>query len=110
MSSDLNFKPVTESAITYLKPEQVGDLENGVIGTYIGTVEQQTKFGIKTNYKLESEELGLVVINGAGNLGFQMEQVQPGKLVKIEYRGTSAMKKGPYKGTQAHNFVVSQAE
>lgn len=106
MSSD-NFQKISlGSEVTYLKPEEVGD--NPVIGTYLESFQQETKFGIKTNYKIDTDN-GLVVVNGAGNLGFLMKQIEPGSRIKIEYNGKTPMKKGNYKGTPAHDFSVSVA-
>lgn len=102
-----NFEKISlGESVTYLKPEEI--LDNPVVGTYLESIEQETKFGLKTNFKVETED-GIVVVNGAGNLGAKMERVNIGDTVKIEYKGKSPMKAGPYKGTGAHDFEVSVA-
>lgn len=95
----------------------VGDT---VVGTYIGTHICQYK---KTNYKIkvldaqfEDQDLAetligkVFVLNSAGSLDKQMEEVQEGETISMEYTGKSLLTKGPYAGKEAHGMVVNIVE
>lgn len=103
MSSEFRKVSLGEQ-ITYLKPAEL--IDQPVVGTFVESFEQETKYGLKTNFKIQTEE-GLIVLNGNGNLTSKMSRVNPGQIVKIEYLGKSPMKSGKYAGTPAHNYEVS---
>ena len=52
----------------------------------------------------------MIVLNGAGNLGFKMKNVNAGDYVQISYNGKKEIAKGKMKGTMAHNFEVLRDE
>lgn len=106
-------------AQTYRKWEDYseGDV---VIGTYVGTHICQYK---KTNYKIkvldaqfEDFELAetligkTMVLNSAGSLDKQMEEVSEGDTIQMEYTGKMLLTKGPYAGKEAHTMSVSIVE
>jgi hypothetical protein len=63
----------------------------------------------KSDYKFETEDGKTIVLNGAGNLTYQMAKVAVNSIVTVEYRGKQEIKKGPMKGKQSHNFEVLTA-
>lgn len=96
---------------------QVGDI---TIGEFVGTHLDQYK---KTNYKIkvldaqwEDADAGealvgkVLVFNSCGSLDKQMEQVNEGTCVQIEYTGKTLLVKGPYAGKEAHGVIVSEVE
>ncbi len=72
--------------------------------TESSTISVKAKDGSISSQTLAAGDL--VIINGAGNLGYQMGQVSPGELVRIEYNGRSKITKGKMKGKEAHSFNV----
>lgn len=74
-----------------------------ITGVYTGSAENIYK---KQDYTIRQSNGEEVVLASAGNLGARMSQVPVGSYVEITYKGTNALKTGPFKGTQAHNFDV----
>lgn len=64
----------------------------------------------KLDYKFETEDGKTLVVNGAGNLPYQMAKVPVNSVVTIEYKGKQEIKKGKLKGKLSHNFNVLVAE
>lgn len=96
---------------------EVGDI---VIGEFIGTHEDQFK---KTNYKIKVLDAQFVdtdlaesligktlVLNSNGSLDKQMEEVEEGETIQVEYNGKSLLTKGPFAGKEAHGVTVSIVE
>ena len=71
-------------------------------GTYVA--KGISKFD-KPTFTLDTDK-GRVLLNGAGNLSYQMEKVEVGALVQVIYGGMEALKNGDYAGTKAHQFRV----
>jgi translation initiation factor IF-1 len=67
-------------------------------------------FTKKNDIKLQTEDGKTLIINAAGNLNYQMEKVNVGDVVRIEYNGKQELKKGSFKGKHCHNFTVLVAE
>ena len=111
-----NFKPVDAGAslgsITFIRPSKLAE-ENrtGVIveGTYVESIPNQFD-DKKSDYKFTDEKGSLIIINGAGNLGFKMKNVNAGDFVQISYNGKKEIKSGKMKGIKAHNFEVLRDE
>ena len=78
-------------------------------GTFVDSVPN-TLDERKSDYKFELEDGSMVVVNGAGNLGFSMKFVDVGDFVQINYQGMQEIMKGPQKGRMAHNFTVCKEE
>lgn len=104
-----SFKPaVASSGLRFIRPSELAkDGVTGEIleGVYIEALPNQIDAG-KLDYKFETADGEIVVLNGAGNLARQMEAVTPGTLVRINYSGKQMIKSGPRKGKEAHNFLV----
>lgn len=96
---------------------EIGDV---VVGTFIGTHVDQFK---KTNYKIKVADAQFVdheladtligkvlVLNSAGSLDKQMEEVQEGEAIHMEYTGKSLLTKGPFAGKEAHGMIVQIVE
>lgn len=96
---------------------EIGDV---VVGEYIGTHICQYK---KTNYKVRvldaqfvDTELAdsligkILVLNSNGSLDSQMEKVEEGETISVEYNGKSLLTKGPYAGKEAHGVSVNVVE
>ena len=111
-----NFKPVDAGAslgsITFIRPSKLAEeSRTGVIleGTFVESLPNQFDSN-KLDYKFTDEKGGMIVLNGAGNLGFKMKNVNAGDYVQISYNGKKEIAKGKMKGTMAHNFEVLRDE
>lgn len=107
--SEKVFKPVNSTAgLEFIRPSELS--KNGVTGEILeGVYKEALKNQIddnKLDYKFETEDGRTVVLNGAGNLAYQMKDVKPGTLVRINYAGKQTIKTGPRQGKEAHNFLV----
>lgn len=101
-----------EGEIEFIRAKKLcEDGVNGEVlqGTFIGS-QTNSKDDKKLDYKFEREDGSIVVINGAGNLGFNMKFCDVGEYVQIMYRGMQPITKGPYIGKQAHNFEVNRED
>lgn len=110
--SEKTFKPAVEGKqLTFIKPSKLAE-ENvrGTIieGVYLAAVPNDMTG--KDDYKFELESGDLVILNGAGNLGYQMKNVTVGSLTRIDYLGKSVIKSGPREGKEAHGFKVMVAD
>ena len=110
-----NFKsPISRepSNITFLRPAKLAE-ENteGVIleGTFIESLPNQFD-DKKSDYKFTDDKGNTVVLNGAGNLGYQMGFINAGDFVQITYNGKKRIEKGKMEGRMAHNFEVLRDE
>tara|TARA_R110000824_G_scaffold17339_5_gene70569 strand:+ start:4975 stop:5328 length:354 start_codon:yes stop_codon:yes gene_type:complete len=111
-----NFKPVDAGAslgsITFIRPALLAKEERtGIVveGTYVESLPNQFD-DKKSDYKFTDEKGGVTILNGAGNLGFKMKNVNAGDFVQISYNGKKEIKSGKMKGTMAHNFEVLRDE
>ncbi len=60
----------------------------------------------KLDYKFSADKGKTIILNGAGNLGYQMERVNAGDFVQISYEGKNKIEKGKMEGRMAHSFKV----
>ena len=111
-----NFKPVDAGAslgsITFIRPAKLAEEKRtGVVveGTFVESIPNQFD-DKKSDYKFTDEKGGMIVLNGAGNLGFKMKNVNAGDFVQISYNGKKEISKGKMKGIMAHNFEVLRDE
>jgi hypothetical protein len=111
-SKALEFKPVSTagSNVTFVR---AASLEKGAVaaeGIYAGS-SPNTFNKEKLDYRIEDlkDSSKLTVVNGAGNLGYQMQSVQPGDIVRITYNGKTKITKGPMIGKESHSFIVEKA-
>ncbi|BAQ92875.1 hypothetical protein [uncultured Mediterranean phage uvMED] len=98
----------SKDSVSYIRPSELN--KNGEIGVVLeGTFEESlvSKFDKdKKDFKFKDEEGKEVIINGAGNLGYQMKAVNRGEFVQIEYLGMQPLPTGKNKGQKAHQFKV----
>ena len=98
--------------IEFVRPSKLAEAgRTGLIveGLYVGSVPNSFDEQ-KNDYKFETESGKMIVINGAGNLPYQMEKIAVNTLVQVSYLGKSKIKKGKMAGKEAHNFDVLVAE
>lgn len=103
----MGFKSLNQS-IKYFKynecnPEDVLVQE----GVYLETFEG--KFGHQHKFR-EKESGQLVVLNSAGHLNYQVNQLKTGQVVRVIYKGTTVLEKGAMSGKEAHQFDVQVDE
>jgi len=94
--------------LTFINPSKLAkDGVTGVIleGEYLGAA--MGRFG-KNDFKFKDLSGKTVVINGAGNLEYNLKNVEPGTLVQISYLGKRPMKNNP--GKDSHGFKVLKAQ
>jgi hypothetical protein len=109
--SEKKFKPVTANGggtLEFIRPAQLAkDGVTGEIleGVYVESLPNQID-DEKLDYKFQTEDGRTIIVNGAGNLPYQMNKVMPGTLVRLNYGGKTVIQKGPRKGKKAHNFTV----
>tara|TARA_R100001132_G_C3196099_1_gene45741 strand:+ start:63 stop:416 length:354 start_codon:yes stop_codon:yes gene_type:complete len=111
-----NFKPVDANAslgsITFIRPSKLAEeKKTGIIleGTFVESLPNQFD-SAKSDYKFTDEKGNIIVLNGAGNLGFKMKNVNAGDFVQISYNGKKEISKGKMKGVMAHQFEVLRDE
>jgi len=98
--------------IEFIRPSQLTDEDNGkllVEGVFVESMVNSYNDKLH-DYKFELEDGGAVVLNGAGNLGYQMNKVPIGTYVAITYLGKEEIKSGKMKGKLAHGFKVQKEE
>lgn len=101
-------KPNSEKSIEFVRPSQLAKDEfEGVIleGTFVESLPNHFD-ETKSDFKFEKEDGSVVVINGAGNLGYRMKAVSPGDYCQISYEGKKEIASGKMKGKSAHCFDV----
>lgn len=114
-TSGRTFKPVTgmgDSGIEFIRPAKLAEAGRiGLLleGAYVGSTPN-TYNKDKSDYKFELADGTAKVINGAGNLPFQMKNVAVGTLVQVSYLGKKKISKGPMAGKESHNFLVASAD
>lgn len=74
-------------------------------GTYVGSFENDGKFGKSVNHKIKTTE-GTISLPGSGQLNKRLGQVENGSVVYIQYTGKAAISDGKYAGTLAHTYIV----
>lgn len=98
------------AGVTFIRPSKLsGPCTLVSEALYIGSSPNNYDTD-KLDYKFETADNKTIVLNGAGNLSYQMEKVAVNAIVTVEYKGKQEIKKGPMKGKQSHNFEVLIAE
>lgn len=108
--SERNLKPVAEESnvrfIRATKLAKEGFRGEVVRGLYKSSAPNKLNKG-RLDYTIEDEATGAItVVNGAGNLGYQMAKIPVGSFLAINYNGMSKITSGDYAGTDAHSFTV----
>jgi len=109
----LEFKPVTggaQGSATFVRAAQLKAGDIAAEGIYAGS-QPNTFNKDKSDYRIEDikDSSKVTIVNGAGNLGFQMSKVNPGDIVQILYNGKQKLTKGTFAGKETHSFTVSKA-
>lgn len=106
-------KPVSGmegAGITFIRPSKLEGPQTLVSeGLYLGSTPNNFDDD-KSDYKFENADGTVCVINGAGNLGYQMGKVAVNSIVTVHYKGKQKIKKGKLAGKESHNFEVLTAE
>lgn len=101
-----------ESNIEFIRPSKLTAEDNDrvlVQGTFVEAMPNHFD-ETKNDFKFEKEDGSVVIINGAGNLGYRMKAISPGQLVQVTYQGKQEIQNGKMKGRSAHNFEVMVGE
>ncbi|MEZ0209240.1 MAG: hypothetical protein ACAH17_03645 [Candidatus Paceibacterota bacterium] len=98
------------AGITFVRPSKLEGAQTLVTeALYLGSTPNNFDED-KADYKFENADGTITVINGAGNLGYQMGKVPVNSIVTVDYKGKQEIKKGKLKGKMSHNFNVLIAE
>lgn len=92
-----------------LKPDV--DLQPGDL--IFGTFKKGEKMGkYKTLSYIIATDTQDILLNGCGKLNKEIREknVQPGDLIRIEYRGSNIIKEGDHKGTKSYLYKVTRAD
>lgn len=97
--------------ITFIRPSKLTAADVGTLaeGIYLGSVTNNYD-DTKLDYKIEQADGSVRLINSAGNLTYQMNNIEVGQLIQVNYMGRQEIKKGPKKGKEAHTFEVLVAD
>jgi hypothetical protein len=99
------------AGVTFIRPSKLTGPQAGLIEEAVYTGSTPNNFDEdKSDYAFEKEDGSKVVLNGAGNLGYQMSKVQVGTICTINYNGKQKITKGKLAGKESHNFEVLIAE
>ena len=107
-----NFKSPIEretSNIKFIRPSKLE--EPGVIveATFVESLPNAFDEN-KSDYKFTDEKGNIIILNGAGNLGYQMGFINAGDFVQIKYQGKKEISKCKLAGRMAHSFEVLRDE
>ena len=96
------------TSLTFVKASELAKGNKiGVIleGEYEGTSENKFNKD-KPCFKFRLDNGNMVIVNPAGNLGYQMKSVKEGDYVRLSYLGQEPLTRGSFKGTLCHQFEV----
>jgi hypothetical protein len=102
----------SENGITFLRPSKLAEEKvSGIIieGSFLESMPNPFD-NEKLDFKFISDENKTIILNGGGNLGYQMDGIEPGTTVQVSYNGKKPITKGKFKGREAHDFVVLELE
>lgn len=103
--------------IEFLRPAELAqEIEEGIReagpileGTFVDSMPNKYN-NSKLDFKFETEDGKTIILNGAGNLGYNMKLVNVGDYVQVLYHGKKEATTGNYAGTLMHQFDVLTAE
>jgi hypothetical protein len=106
-------KALDGKGLTFIRPSQLAEeAVKGVIleGTYLESLPNPFD-NEKLDFKFSDLKKGnTIILNGAGNLGYQMKGISEGSVVQISYNGKKEIKAGMMKGRMAHDFSVLEED
>lgn len=79
-----------KGSVTFLKLPEVGSIE----GTFIESKEHVSQYGPFINHYFETEAEGKIGVSGFAALNRELENVEGGTLVKVDYLGKKESKAG----------------
>ena len=97
--------PIDAGNIEFIRPSKLEKPGVIVEATYVESLPNAFDNN-KLDYKFSGEKGNTIILNGAGNLGFQMEKINSGDFVQISYEGKKKIESGKMEGRMAHNFRV----
>ena len=107
-----NFKSPIEretSNIKFIRPSKLEEPGVNVEATFVVSLPNAFDEN-KCDYKFTDEKGNIIILNGAGNLGYQMGFINAGDFVQIKYQGKKEISKGKLAGRMAHSFEVLRDE
>ena len=97
--------PIEAGNIEFIRPSKLEKPGVLVEATFVESLPNSFDSN-KLDYKFSSEKGKTIILNGAGNLGYQMDRVNAGDFVQIRYEGKKKIETGKMEGLMAHNFKV----
>ena len=106
------------NGIEFLRPKELAlEIDEGIReagapileGTFVDSMPNKFNAS-KLDFKFETEDGRTIIVNGAGNLGYNMKLVNVGDYVQVLYHGKKEATSGTYAGTPMHQFEVLTAE
>ena len=97
--------PVDAGNIQFIRPSQLEKPGVIVEATFVESLPNAFD-DRKLDYKFSGDKGKTIILNGAGNLGYQMERINAGDFVQISYEGRKKIESGKMEGKLAHNFKV----
>jgi hypothetical protein len=106
------------NSIEFLRPKELAlEVEEGIRevgapileGTFVDSMPNRYNAS-KLDFKFETEDGKTIIVNGSGNLGYNMKLVNVGDYVQVLYHGKKEATTGQYAGTPMHQFEVLTAE
>ena len=104
--------------IEFLRPSELAlEVDEGIReagaalleGTFVDSMPNRYN-AEKLDFKFETEDGKTIILNGGGNLAYNMKLVNIGDYVQVIYHGKQEAKGGKYAGTPMHQFEVLTAE
>jgi hypothetical protein len=106
MATKRNFvSPIEAGNIEFIRPSKLEKPGILLEATFIESLPNAFDSN-KSDYKFSGEKGKTIILNGAGNLGYQMERVNAGDFVQVTYQGKKKIENGKMEGRMAHNFKV----
>ncbi len=106
MATKRNFvSPIEAGNIEFIRPSKLEKPGILLEATFVESLPNSFDNN-KSDYKFSGDKGKTIILNGAGNLGYQMEKVNAGDFVQISYEGRVKIEKGKMEGKLAHNFKV----
>ena len=106
MATKRNFvSPIEAGNIEFIRPSKLEKPGILLEATFVESLPNAFDNN-KSDYKFSGDKGKTIILNGAGNLGYQMERVNAGDFVQVTYQGKKKIENGKMEGRMAHNFKV----
>ena len=97
--------PIDAGNIEFIRPSKLEKPGVLIEATFVESLPNAFDNN-KLDYKFSGDKGKTIILNGAGNLGYQMERINAGDFVQISYEGKKKIESGKMEGRMAHNFKV----